>query len=104
MALKAFLVDDEPLALKRLRRLLERTGRVEVVGEATDPERAMEMLRGAYAAVDAAFLDVEMPGMSGLELAARLPVPPWVVFVTAYDRYALRAFEVNAIDYIVKPV
>jgi two-component system LytT family response regulator len=99
--LRVFLVDDEPLALRRLRRLFEATGRVEVVGEATDPREALERLRAG--GIDAAFLDIQMPGMSGLELAAELPVPPWIVFVTAYDRYALRAFEVNAIDYIVKP-
>jgi two-component system LytT family response regulator len=99
---RAFLVDDEPLALRRLRRLLEGTGRVEVVGESTDPREALDTLRAG--GLDAAFLDIQMPGMSGLELAAQLPVPPWVVFVTAYDRYALRAFEVNAIDYLLKPV
>jgi DNA-binding LytR/AlgR family response regulator len=99
---RVFLVDDEPLALRRLRRLLEGTRRVEVVGESTDPREALEPLRGG--GVDAAFLDIQMPGTSGLELASELPVPPWVVFVTAYDRYALRAFEVNAIDYLLKPV
>ncbi len=100
--LRAFLVDDEPLALKRLRRLLDRTGRVEIVGEATDAETARPALRAG--GVDAAFVDIQMPGTTGLELAAGLPVPPWVVFVTAHDRYALRAFEVNALDYLVKPV
>ena len=100
--LRAFLVDDEPLAIKRLRRLLERTGRVEVVGEATDAEGARRVLRGG--GIDAAFVDIQMPGTTGLELASGLPVPPWIVFVTAHDRYALRAFEVNALDYLVKPV
>jgi two-component system LytT family response regulator len=99
---RVFLVDDEPLALRRLRRLLEATHRVDIVGESTDAREALDTLRAG--GVDAAFLDIQMPGTSGLELAAELAVPPWIVFVTAYDRYALGAFEVNAIDYLLKPV
>lgn len=101
--IRVFMVDDEELALRRLRTMLDRTGRVEVVGAETQPARALAALAEARQ-IDVVFLDIEMPGMKGLELAARLPVPPWVVFVTAHDHYALRAFEVAALDYVVKPV
>jgi two-component system LytT family response regulator len=102
LALKAYLVDDEPLAVRRLSRLLEATRRVEIVGSSSDPEAALAFL-GANA-VDVLFLDIEMPGMNGFELLARLERQPLVVFTTAYDRYALRAFEVNSIDYLLKPI
>jgi two-component system LytT family response regulator len=101
---RAFVVDDEPLAVRRLVRMLEATGRVEVVGTATDPERALASLSEPGLAVDVVFLDIQMPGITGLELARRLPGSPMVVFVTAYDTFALRAFEVSAVDYLVKPV
>lgn len=100
--LRVFLVDDESLALKRLARLLEATGRVEIVGSATDPEAALDLL--ARESIDALFLDIEMPGLNGFELLARLKPQPLVIFTTAYDQYALRAFEVNSIDYILKPI
>jgi two-component system, LytTR family, response regulator len=101
---RAFVVDDEPLAVKRLVRMLEATGRVQVVGTATDPERALASLLDPALAVDVVFLDIQMPGLTGLELARRLPVGPMIVFVTAFDEFALRAFEVSATDYLVKPV
>jgi two-component system, LytTR family, response regulator len=100
--LRAFLVDDEPLALTRLTRLLERTGRVEIVGRATDPEAALCELPQARA--DVVFLDIQMPGLSGLELAARVPPGTRVVFTTAYEQHAVAAFEVNAVDYLLKPI
>ena len=100
--LRAYVVDDEPLALKRLVRLLEATGRVEIVGSATDPRQALEALAGS--AVDVAFLDIHMPELSGLELAARLPRETLAVFTTAYDQHAVAAFEVNAVDYLLKPI
>lgn len=103
--IRAYLVDDEPLALDRLARLLEATGRAIVVGRTTDPETAVVALRSTGAdAVDALFLDVQMPGLSGFELLERLEHPPAVVFVTAYDAYALNAFAVDSIDYLLKPV
>jgi two-component system, LytTR family, response regulator len=101
---RAFVVDDEPLAVRRLVRMLEATGKVEVVGSATDPERALASLADPALAVDVVFLDIQMPGMTGLDLARRLPPGPVIVFVTAYDEFALRAFEVSAVDYLVKPV
>jgi two-component system, LytTR family, response regulator len=100
--LRAYLVDDEPLALKRLTRLLDATGRVRVVGSATDPEAALAYL--AAHDVDVLFLDIQMPGMTGFELLGRLTAPPPVVFTTAYDRYAVKAFEVSSLDYLLKPV
>jgi DNA-binding LytR/AlgR family response regulator len=72
------------------------------VGDATDPRDAARAILAAHA--DVAFVDVEMPGVSGLAVAGGLPVPPWIVFVTAHTRYALDAFGVSAIDYLVKPV
>ncbi|HVX67258.1 MAG TPA: LytTR family DNA-binding domain-containing protein [Bryobacteraceae bacterium] len=103
MKFRAYLVDDEPLALKRLARLLEETGRFEIAGTATDPEAALLFLF-AEDACDVVFLDIQMPGMNGFELLAALPHQPIVIFTTAFDQYALRAFEVNSIDYLLKPV
>ena len=101
-SLRVFLVDDESLALKRLERLLRATRRVEITGLETDPETALTRL--AAAPIDALFLDIQMPGLSGFELLARLDWHPLVIFTTAYDEYALQAFEVNSIDYLLKPV
>lgn len=102
MKLRTYLVDDEPLALERLRRLLDRTGRVEVTGATTDPERAVEALDAT--APDLCFLDIQMPRLNGFELLRHLAHPPQVVFTTAHDRYALQAFEVSAVDYLLKPI
>lgn len=102
MALHAYLVDDEPLALKRLSRLLKAAGGVEIVGSSTDPGEALKAL--AAERVDVLFLDIQMPGMNGFELLAKLDSQPCVIFTTAHDRYALQAFEVNSIDYLLKPV
>lgn len=100
---RVFLVDDEALALRRLTRMLEATGRVEIVGQTTDPEVAIEAIRGA-AGVDLVFLDISMPGLDGFELCAHLPPGVMVVFTTAHDEHALRAFQTNAIDYLLKPI
>ena len=102
MTIRAYVVDDEALAVKRLTRLLEATGRVEVVGSATDPEAALAFLQRN--GVDVLFLDVQMPGLSGFDLLERLSSHPFVVFTTAYDRYAIDAFSVNSIDYLLKPI
>ncbi|HEV2416665.1 MAG TPA: LytTR family DNA-binding domain-containing protein [Terriglobia bacterium] len=99
---RAYLVDDEPLALRRLARLLQATKRVEIAGTATDPEAALQFLSGQE--IDVLFLDIQMPGMNGFELIERLPAQPMVIFTTAYDQFALKAFEVNSIDYLLKPV
>ena len=100
--LRAFLVDDEPLSLKRLARLLEASGRVAIVGRATDPAKALAQLTAD--AVDVVFLDIHMPGLSGLQVAERLPPNALVVFTTAYEHHAVAAFEVNAVDYLLKPI
>ena len=102
--LRAYVVDDERLAVDRLSRLLGATGRVEIVGASTDPEAALEALRARPADVDVLFLDIQMPGLTGFELLQRLERPPLVVFTTAYDQYALDAFEVSSIDYLLKPI
>lgn len=102
MRLRAYLVDDEPLALERLHRLLDRTGRVEVTGATTNPEEAVAALTAAPP--DLCFLDIQMPRLNGFELLSRLASPPQVVFTTAYDRYALQAFGVSAVDYLLKPI
>jgi two-component system LytT family response regulator len=100
--LRAYLVDDERLAIERLKRLLAATGRVEVVGAETDPEAALALLQAH--AVDLLFLDIQMPGLSGFELLERLDRDVAVVFTTAYDRYAIEAFGVNSLDYLLKPI
>jgi two-component system LytT family response regulator len=102
MKLRAYLVDDEPLALERLRRLLERTGLVEVVGSTTEPEIAVTALTANPP--DVCFLDIQMPRLDGFEVLARLPSQPIVIFTTAYDQYALKAFGVNSVDYLLKPI
>jgi two-component system LytT family response regulator len=101
--MKAFLVDDEPIAINRLRALIEEHGRVEVVGAGTDPAGAVAAIRASDP--DVLFLDIEMPGLSGFDLLERLGSPePLVVFTTAYDQYALAAFKVNSVDYLLKPI
>ena len=102
MKLRAYLVDDEPLALERLRRLLENTGRVEVTGFTTKPEEAVAAL--TEDPPDVCFLDIQMPRLTGFEVLAKLANQPIVVFTTAYDKYALKAFGVSAADYLLKPV
>ncbi|MDR2197841.1 MAG: LytTR family DNA-binding domain-containing protein [Coriobacteriales bacterium] len=103
--IKAIIVDDEAPARSEFRFLLDETNQVEVVAEATNVREAIEKLKETDAAV--MFLDINMPGASGLQLAEalnRLKYPPAIVFVTAYSEHAAKAFDVNAIDYLVKPV
>ena len=102
MNLRAALVDDEPLALARLQRMLEASGRVDVVSTHSNPETALEDLRRTQ--VDVVFLDIHMPGLDGFQLLDRLPAPPAVIFTTAHPQYALRAFRTDSLDYLLKPV
>ena len=102
--LRAYLVDDEPLAIERLERLLAGFDSLRIAGSATDPAHALDFLNGESNSIDVLFLDIQMPGMNGFELLSRLNEQPFVVFTTAYDEYALRAFQVNSIDYLVKPI
>lgn len=102
--LKVFIVDDEPLARDELDFLLKRTKLVEVIGEADSIDTAIEQIHRHEP--DVVFLDIQLADESGLEIAARLQElvqPPEVIFATAYDNYALKAYELNAIDYILKP-
>ena len=100
--MRAFLVDDEALALKRLERLLAATKRVEIVGTSSDPVEAVPAILAAKP--DVLFLDIQMPAMTGFEMLSHLDPQPWVVFTTAYDKYALEAFGVNSVDYLLKPI
>ncbi len=105
--LKALIVDDEPPARRRLRKLLAplvEEQRISVIGEAADGVEALGILEEKE--VDLAFLDIQMPEMNGFDLLERLASEkrPIIIFTTAYDSYALRAFEANAIDYLLKPI
>src|SRR5690349_23948427 len=102
MPIRAFLVDDEPLALKRLSRMLAATGRVHEMGSLTDPVEAVDAILAAKP--DVLFLDIEMPGMNGFQMLSKLDPQPLIVFTTAYDQYALEAFGVNSVDYLLKPI
>ena len=100
--LRTLIVDDERLARRELRRLLEPHEAVTVAGEAANADAAEAAVHEKNP--DLLLLDVQMPGDSGFDLLTRLDAVPHVVFVTAYDEYAIRAFKVNALDYLVKPV
>ena len=102
MTIQAYIVDDERLAVERLTRLLSATGRVTIAGSETDPDVALAFLRATP--VDVLFLDIQMPGLTGFELLERLERDVTVVFTTAYDRYAIDAFGVNSLDYLLKPI
>jgi two-component system LytT family response regulator len=101
--IRTLLVDDEEPARDRLRQLLSATEDVEIVGEAEDGVQALERIQELTP--DLVMLDIQMPGCSGLEVAASLGRPrPAIVFCTAYDQYAVDAFELHAVDYLLKPV
>ena len=102
--LRAFLVDDEPLALERLQRLLAQFPEFHIAGSATDPAQAIAALNTVDPAIDVLFLDIQMPGINGFQLLSLLSSQPFVIFTTAYDQHALSAFETNAIDYLLKPI
>ena len=103
MSLRVLLVDDEAPARGRLRQLLSERSDVEIVGEAEDGVEAIERIQDV--APDVIFLDIQMPGFSGLDVAASLgPARPAIIFCTAFDQHAIEAFEVNAVDYLLKPV
>lgn len=100
--LRVFLIDDEPLALKRLSRLLAETGKIEIIGQTTEPLKALQIVPKIEA--DAIFLDIQMPELTGFELLQKLETYPPVIFTTAFDEFALKAFEVFSIDYLLKPI
>lgn len=100
--LKAIIIDDERLARNELKKLLMDYPEIEVVAEATNAGEGIEKIENINP--DLIFLDIQMPGKTGFDLLAELDRAPNVIFTTAYDEYALKAFEVNALDYLLKPV
>ncbi|MEM7035716.1 MAG: LytTR family DNA-binding domain-containing protein [Bacteroidota bacterium] len=100
---KVLIADDEELARKKMKRLLGKFQNVELVGEAPNGEEALNMIKDKKP--DIAFLDIEMPGLNGIEVATALQKEdiPYIVFATAYNEHAIKAFELNAIDYLLKP-
>ena len=100
--MKALVIDDERLARKELISLLKDYPKIEIVGEAVNADDAQEKI--AELKPELLFLDIQMPGRNGFELLESLDVVPKVIFTTAYDEYALKAFEVNALDYLLKPI
>jgi two-component system LytT family response regulator len=100
--LKVILIDDERLARSELRRMLDEFSDVEIIGEAANAAEGIEKIEALNP--DLIFLDIQMPGKSGFDMLSQLDKAPHVIFVTAYDEYALKAFDVNALDYLMKPV
>jgi len=104
VTLRIVIADDEPLALRRLRIALDEMPQVEIVGSATDGQQALEMINAL--SPDIVLLDIRMPELSGLQLVEALdhPSPPAVIFITAYDSFAVEAFREGAVDYLLKPL
>lgn len=102
MPMRALIVDDERLARKELTSLLTEFDAIEIVGEAVNADDAYEKIKELQP--DLLFLDIQMPGKTGFDLLQMLDDVPQVIFTTAYDEYAIKAFEVNALDYLLKPV
>jgi two-component system LytT family response regulator len=100
--LRVILIDDERLARSELKRLLKDFPDVEIIGEAANATEGIEKIESL--SPDLIFLDIQMPGKTGFDMLTDLEKAPHVIFVTAYDEYALKAFEVNALDYLMKPV
>jgi two-component system LytT family response regulator len=99
--MRTLIVDDESPARQRLKRLLAGIEGVEIIGEAEDGLQAVELIEREQP--DLVLLDIQMPGLDGFGVIEALEVSPPIVFVTAYDEYAIRAFEINALDYLLKP-
>lgn len=100
--MKAIIIDDERLARAELRKLLLEFPEIEVIDEAANADEGLQKIENSNP--DLIFLDIQMPGKTGFDLLAELDRTPHVIFTTAYDEYALKAFEVNALDYLLKPV
>ncbi len=100
--MRAIIIDDERLARAELKKLLQDFPEVEVVDEAANAEEGIAKIESLNP--DLVFLDIQMPGKTGFDMLAELEKSPYVIFTTAYDEYALKAFEVNALDYLLKPV
>jgi len=102
MSKRAIIIDDERLARNELRKLLGEHPGIEVVAEAANADEGIEKIGELQP--DLIFLDIQMPGMTGFEMLSELDRSPVVIFTTAYDEYAIRAFEFNALDYLLKPI
>jgi two-component system, LytTR family, response regulator len=102
MQKKVLLIDDERLARNELKKLLQDFPEIEVIGEAANADEGIEKIESLNP--DLIFLDIQMPGKTGFDMLAQLDIAPDVIFTTAYDEYALKAFEVNALDYLMKPI
>lgn len=100
--MRALIIDDERLARKELKSLLQDFAEIEVIGEAVNADEAIEKITSENP--DLIFLDISMPGKTGFEMLEELEKAPKVIFTTAYDQFALKAFEVNALDYLLKPI
>lgn len=100
--MKALIIDDERLARRELKSLLNKFHEIEIIDECSNAEEAITAIENHHP--DLIFLDIQMPGKNGFELLNELDRVPKVIFVTAYDDYAIKAFEVNALDYLLKPV
>ncbi len=99
---KAIIIDDERLARNELKKLLADFPEVDIIGEAANAKEGIEKIESL--APDLIFLDIQMPGKTGFDMLQELEKAPHVIFTTAYDEFALKAFEVNALDYLMKPV
>jgi two-component system LytT family response regulator len=102
MTITCAIIDDEQLARELLREYIEQSGNMSIVGEASKGKDAVELIDNLKP--DLIFLDVQMPGMTGFDVLDEITHDPYVVFTTAYDQYAIKAFEKNAVDYLLKPV
>src|ERR1700712_1957694 len=102
MPIKAIIIDDERLARNELKKMLHDHADVEVIDEAANVDEGVEKIE--LQNPDLIFLDIQMPGKTGFQLLEELERAPHVIFTTAYDEYALKAFEVNALDYLLKPI
>src|SRR6266705_370469 len=100
--MRAIIIDDERLARAELRKLLQDFPEIEVVDEAANAEEGIAKIEAQNP--DLIFLDIQMPGKTGFDMLSELDKAPHVIFTTAYDEYALKAFEVNALDYLLKPI
>src|SRR5678810_556878 len=100
--MRAIIIDDERLARAELRKLLQDFPEVEVIDEAANAEEGIAKIEAQNP--DLVFLDIQMPGKTGFDMLSSLERSPHVIFTTAYDEYALKAFEVNALDYLLKPI
>jgi two-component system LytT family response regulator len=102
MAIKAIIIDDERLARNELKKLLQNHNDIEIIEEAANVDEGIEKIETLNP--DLVFLDIQMPGKTGFDLLAEVEKAPRVIFTTAYDEYAIKAFEVNALDYLLKPI